>query len=186
MKMPVVSGRFWRIVFSVAAAVLVFFTVQTVQPLLNSDEAFSSTHETGWIGAVPVLAAPADGRAIYTARCVVCHQANGNGIALFPPLAKSEWVTGDEGRLIRVILQGLSGPIQVAGRPFNSAMPPWGAVLKDDEVAAVATYIRSSFGNTAGEITAEQVAAVREATKGRTAPWTAKDFEDEANLGIPE
>jgi mono/diheme cytochrome c family protein len=107
----------------------------------------------------------------------VCHQVDGAGKeGLYPPLASSEWVQGDENKLIRIILGGLTGPVEVAGETFNGAMPGWGPVLEDKDVAAVATYIRSSWGNKAGPITAAKVAAIRSATASRKVPWTVGEL----------
>ncbi len=120
------------------------------------------------------------GASIYQ-RCATCHQANGKGMAgAFPPLAGSEWATAKDPAVpIRVVLHGLTGPITVAGQRFNSAMPPYGTnqPLDDSSVAAVLTYVRSSWGNTAGEVTPAEVASQRAATASRKTPWTAKDLQ---------
>ena len=100
----------------------------------------------------------------------------GEGLSgTYPPLAGSEWVK-DDGRLLRIVLHGLSGPVEVAGESYDAAMPGWGAILKDEEIAAVATYVRSSWGNSAGPLATAQVTAVRKATASRTAPWTVPDL----------
>ncbi len=99
---------------------------------------------------------------VYTTYCRACHQSNGMGDgSRFPPIAESEWVSGDKTRLISVILNGLTGPITVKGVSYNEAMPAHGSFLNDDQVAEVLTYIRGNFGNDSGPITAEEVAAVR-------------------------
>lgn len=126
------------------------------------------------------------GKRQYSTNCVGCHQATGLGMAgMFPPLAKSEWVTGSEERLIRVLLHGLSGPVTVDGQqygvgPTAQAMPafgPGGAFnWSDDSIAAVLTYIRQEWGNSAPPITAAKVTEVR--TKvGAHGAWTAADLE---------
>lgn len=122
-------------------------------------------------------AATDEGKKVYNRVCAACHQVSGDGVeGTFPPLTKSEWVTGDKGRLVRVILHGLTGPITVNGEAYSGMMPPWGAALKDAEVAAVSTYVRSSFGNKASAVTAAEVATIRAASKGRNTPWTAKEL----------
>ena len=126
--------------------------------------------------AASTAAAP-DGAKVFATTCVVCHQIDGAGKeGLYPPLAGSEWVNGDEAKMLRIILHGLSGPVEVAGETFSGAMPGWGPVLKDAEIAAVATYIRSSWGNKATAITAAKVTAVRAATKSKTTPFTAAEL----------
>ena len=116
------------------------------------------------------------GKRLYTANCVACHQATGLGVAgQFPPLVGSEWVVGGDwhgdNHLVKILLQGLQGPIQVKGNTYNGAMPPW-KQLKDDQIAAILTYIRNEWGNSAPPITAEQVAKIRAETEGQTEPWT--------------
>jgi glucose/arabinose dehydrogenase/cytochrome c553 len=101
------------------------------------------------------------GSQVYTVYCTGCHQRNGMGDAQrFPPLGGSEWVTGDKKRLIEVMLKGLEGPIEVKGQAYNNVMPQH-SFLKDEEVAEVLTYIRSSFGNASSAVSKEEVAAVR-------------------------
>jgi len=124
------------------------------------------------------VAAGPDGQALY-GRCAACHQPNGAGLAgAFPPLSASEWVTGNPEIPIRVVLHGLQGEINVAGSTYNSVMLPYGGTgdMNDAEVAAVLTYVRSSFGNSASAVSADEVAAVRAATSGRTTPWTAEEL----------
>ena len=129
-------------------------------------------------GALHVARAQAtDGKKIFATTCVVCHQASGEGQAeKFPPLAGSEWVVGDEAKMLRVILNGLTGPVEVAGETYDGAMPGWGPTLKDADVAAVATYIRSSWGNKAAPVTAAKVAGIRAATASRKIPWTVPEL----------
>ena len=92
----------------------------------------------------------ADGRAVFNAQCVPCHQANGKGIpGNFPPLAGNTDIFLARDFPARVVLFGLSGKINVGGRKFDGAMPPLGDVLKDEEIAAVVNYVRSGFGNDA-------------------------------------
>lgn len=123
-------------------------------------------------------ASTADGKQIYATTCVACHQVTGEGLPeVYPPLAGSEWVTGDEGTLLRIILHGMTGPIEVQGESFQGVMPPWGAILKDADVAAVATYIRGSWGNKAAPVTTASVARVRAAHAGRTAQWTGPELQ---------
>lgn len=117
------------------------------------------------------------GKKLFTANCVACHQAAGTGVPnQYPPLAGSEWVTGEPGRLKRILLGGLNGPVTVKGAVFNNQMPAFGERLKDDQIAAVLTFIRQEWGNAAGAITPEQVAATRAAIKGCTDPWTEKEL----------
>ncbi len=126
---------------------------------------------------VPVDEPALDGAPIYANRCAVCHQADGAGIpGTFPPLSNSEWVTGSSDNVVRVVLTGLQGPIDVAGQSYNSAMPGLAAQLSDEEIAAVSSHIRNSFGNSASSVSAADVARIR--GEGRTAPWSAEELEE--------
>lgn len=115
---------------------------------------------------------------IYNNNCASCHQATGLGIpGVFPPLSRSEWVGGDDPRLVvRILLNGMVGPVTVAGVEYNSMMPPFGAMFSDEELAALATFIRDAWDNDAGPVTAEIVAEERAAHEGRAA-WTAEELE---------
>jgi mono/diheme cytochrome c family protein len=122
------------------------------------------------------------GKAVYSSICQACHQANGGGVpGTFPPLAKSEWVAGSEKRLVAIILKGLQGPITVEGKQYNNVMPPQGDALSDEKIAAVASYVRANFGNSAPEITAAKVAAARAEFASHTGAFTEADLK-----AIPE
>lgn len=121
--------------------------------------------------AAPAVAAGLDGKAEYLV-CQTCHQENGEGLPnLYPPLAGSDWVTGDPEIPIAIILHGMQGEIEVKGAKYNNVMAPW-ASLSDAQIAAILTYERSSWGNSASAVTAEQVASVRAKTASRATPWT--------------
>jgi mono/diheme cytochrome c family protein len=117
------------------------------------------------------------GRVIYAANCAACHQAAGQGLPeKYPPLAGSEWVTGEERRLLRVILHGLTGEIDVGGETYSGAMPGWGTILKDADIAAVTTYVRNTFGNRASAIAPATAASVRQDFATRKNPWTREEL----------
>lgn len=118
-----------------------------------------------------------EGERVYGTVCVTCHQADGNGLpGAFPPLAGSAVATGDAAVPIKIVLHGLTGQLTINGDTFNGMMTPWGSTLSDAEVAAVLTYVRSNFGNSAEAVTEAQVAEVRAATSGQTAPFTTADL----------
>lgn len=105
------------------------------------------------------------GAVVYNLYCSVCHQGDGRGSSpRFPPLAGTDWVTGDKERLIDVIMNGLEGPIVVLGERYNTPMPAHG-FLSDEQIADVATYIRQSFGNEASAVSVEEVQRVRERSR---------------------
>ncbi len=128
-------------------------------------------------GAAVGAAATADGAALYAARCVACHQANGAGVpGVFPPLAGSEWVTGDVRPLAALVLHGVTGSLTVKGTVYRGAMPAFGAQLDDAEIAAVLSHLRSrtAWGHNAAPVDAAAVRQVRAATAGRTAPFNGE------------
>jgi mono/diheme cytochrome c family protein len=122
----------------------------------------------------------ANGRQIYGTYCSVCHQPTGLGAPpLNPPLAGSDWVMQEgPSRLIRLVLNGVQGPIQVNGQAYNGAMPPWRDLLTDEQIAAVLTFVRQNqgWGNTASAVTPAQVSAIREKTAGRSAAWSPAEL----------
>ncbi len=106
------------------------------------------------------------GKDVYVKYCLTCHQQDGKGVPkLNPPLIKTSYVTGDTKTLITWVLQG-SGEekVPIDGNYYNNNMPPQ-AALKDDELAKVLTYIRSSWGNKASAVSSAEVKATRASLK---------------------
>jgi len=100
------------------------------------------------------------GRRIFTTICAACHQPSGQGIEnVFPPLAGSDIVNSDKNRAIGIVLNGLSGPVTVNGKTFNSAMPALG--LSDEDVANALTFVANNWNNKGYEVTPAEVKAVR-------------------------
>lgn len=102
--------------------------------------------------------ASSNGLAVYTTNCSTCHQSDGKG-AIGPALAGNPVVTGDASKVIHIVNGGLTGVVKVNGKTFNGTMPAWKGTLSTSDIAAVITYIRSSWGNKAGPVTAAQVAS---------------------------
>jgi mono/diheme cytochrome c family protein len=112
----------------------------------------------------------ADGKQLYAAHCVACHQATGKGLpGVFPPLDGSEWVTGSERVLVNLLLHGIEGEISVAGSVYKGVMPPF-KQLANAELAALASHVRSQWSNQAAPVAAELFAKEREANP-RTTPF---------------
>lgn len=126
--------------------------------------------------ASPLLAQ--DGQQLYTLYCSACHGADGKGATggTFPPLSESPYVAGDPDRSVKIVLKGLTGPVDVLGKTYNLKMPPQGAALPDDQIAAILTYVRSAWGNQAGPVTTDQVKTIRAAVADRAMPWTAPEI----------
>jgi putative membrane-bound dehydrogenase-like protein len=117
-----------------------------------------------------------NGKTLYEATCLPCHQPHGLGQeGLAPPLAGSEWVSGSPGRLVRVVLHGMRGPIQVKNQLYELDMPALG-VLDDEQIASVLTYVRREWGHKFSPVDAAFVKQVREATKAREDAWTEPEL----------
>lgn len=87
-------------------------------------------------------------------------------------------MTGSEDRLIKVVLKGLHGPMEVNGTKFPGQVPmtPFEGMMNDEEVAAVLTYVRNAFGNKASAVTPEKVKAVRAASRGQKMFYAPEDL----------
>lgn len=131
--------------------------------------------------AAPTIDPIVAGKAAYNQVCVQCHMPTGLGQpGTFPPLVKSDWVTGSEERLVRIVLHGLKGPITVNGTTYNAAAMPafrkgTGYNWSDQKIAAVLTYIRQEWGNAAGPISTEKVTEIHNQAKDRP-EWTAEEL----------
>jgi mono/diheme cytochrome c family protein len=167
--------------------VLLFWGGIYVQRYSGGFEALVFDEHAGTTGGGRAIEEPLDplvlGRRVYVNNCQVCHQANGEGLSgQYPPVAGSEWVqAGDPQRLVRILLDGMSGPIQVRGRQYNNVMPAWRDVLNDRQIADVLTFLRQEWGNTADPVSIEEVQIVRESTQTRRGRmWTEAEL-----LAIP-
>ena len=101
------------------------------------------------------------GRIVYMQFCLSCHMENGEGVpGLYPPLSQTKYVLGDKEWLIKNVLLGQQGPIEVKGQQYNNIMTKLD-FLRDKQIAEVLTYVRSNFGNQASPVTEEEVKRVR-------------------------
>ncbi len=120
------------------------------------------------------------GKKLFKSNCAACHQMNGQGVpGVFPPLADSPWVVGSDERLVKILLRGLKGPIDVKGSTYNGNMPSYGENginWKDRDIEAVATYVRHAWNNEAPAVSPETVASVREAIKTKSGAWSASEL----------
>lgn len=112
--------------------------------------------------------------------CATCHQPNGQGLpGAYPPLAGGEYANASNPAVpILIVMNGIQGPVTVKGQQFNGVMPAYGTgvELSDETVAAVLTYVRSSWGNSASAITEEDVEKVRKTPREATGPVTAAEL----------
>jgi mono/diheme cytochrome c family protein len=139
---------------------------------------YNENQEPAKTGPVIVVVSPHDlGKRVFNQICITCHQANGQGVpGIYPPLAGSEWAQGDEQRIIRIVLDGLHGPIHVASKDFSNVMAPLGTVLRDEQIANALTYVRSEWGNKAPAVLPETVAKVRADLGSRTDSFTVEEL----------
>jgi glucose/arabinose dehydrogenase/mono/diheme cytochrome c family protein len=155
-----VRGRIWRVMFKGDRAA--FGDAQLAGMAAHMDLPHIRTpHDIEDVLGREQLDA---GARLYDTYCSNCHLADGKGDgARYPPLAHTRWVTGDKARLIDIVLDGMQGPIDVEGTPYNGVMPGH-RFLSDAEIAHLLTYIRRSFGNLARTVEPAEVAERRVAT----------------------
>ena len=140
------------------------------------------------------------GSSVFTSLCVTCHGPGGKGLTVTgtsslaaPPLVESKRVMADKGTLVKIILHGLSGPID--GKEYPSVMPSLGA-NSDEWVASVVNYVRYEFGNAGRRprratdtispfVSAAEVAAIRAQTGSRATPWTLAELENNSSSPAP-
>jgi mono/diheme cytochrome c family protein/glucose/arabinose dehydrogenase len=109
------------------------------------------------------------GAEIYRNLCIACHQANGEGLdKIAPSLVNSRYVVADPGIGARIVISGKEGAVGL--------MPPLGASLSDDQIAAVLTYLRREWGHTASPVTSADVKEIRGMTASRKRPWTEEEI----------
>ncbi len=115
------------------------------------------------------------GRTVFETVCATCHQSHGGGqVGKAPTLRGTQYVVGDETRLVRILLHGLEGELVIDGETWNQEMPRFEG--SDVDLAAVATFIRRSFGNGADPVTLESVESARAASGERTRALSANEL----------
>lgn len=156
------KGKIWRVMYKgnreeFGKAELASMEKRKLKPYIKTpDEQLDNLQQGGELS----------GGILFNTYCSTCHQRNGKGDNnRFPPLVGSDWVTGDEDRLIDVVLNGLQGEIIVNGRSYNDLMPA-NKHLDDLAIASILTFIRSRFGGIEGSpIEVSRVSKIRSATE---------------------
>ncbi|HEX7261271.1 MAG TPA: cytochrome c, partial [Luteolibacter sp.] len=116
------------------------------------------------------------------ATCFGCHGADGEGMPnLGPPLNESQWVTGKPETLVKILLHGMTGPVEVNKEIYTPVADMPGLAMNpamtDQALADLATYIRNVWSNHAPPVSAELIQKQRELGKNRAGrPWTAKEL----------
>ena len=122
------------------------------------------------------------GRKQFTVSCAVCHSLSGLGEeGKGPPMVDSEWILGSEERLVRIVLNGLHGPVKVQGKVYNNGDMPAVLTMTNAEIAEALTYVRREWGNVAAPVDPATVKRIRAAVDDREEPWTEKEL-----LKVPE
>ena len=117
------------------------------------------------------------GAAHYERLCAGCHGSDGLALEReAPPLAGSSWVSASETRLIRIVMHGVRGPIQVGDKIYDREMPGVGRKLSDREMASLLSFVRNRWGASSAPITPETVRRIRTAAGNRTRYWTVEEL----------
>lgn len=128
----------------------------------------------------------AKGEKVY-GKCIGCHGPDGKGSAAYPSLAGSEWVLGETDRLAMIILNGLQGPSST-GKNYG-VMPAQGIGMSPTDLASVMTYIRNSFGNSAGDVVTVAMATegikISEARPKAGQPLTKEELDADHLKNLP-
>ena len=141
--------------------VVVIMTLGAVVVCLNIRPTLAEATKSG-----PGPSSVQRGQKIYEQTCLTCHQADAGGVPnMTPPLQKSPYVQGPPVNLIGIVLNGKTDGVEIDGETYTSPMPSFSAVLKDQDIADVLTYLRSHFGNKAGPIKVTQVSQIRNGVK---------------------
>jgi mono/diheme cytochrome c family protein len=122
---------------------------------------------------------------IYTTYCAACHKPDGSGGGdnNIPPLNGSPWLSGPDGKIVRIVLHGVRGPVKVGDKTYNLEMLAFGPVLNDQQIALVLNHVRKEFSTlSSAELTRRMisdklVARIRAENSGRTEYWTAQELE---------
>jgi mono/diheme cytochrome c family protein len=117
------------------------------------------------------------GRSRFETHCAGCHLDEGpfmRGEA--PPLEGSAWVAGPENRVIKIVLHGLHGSIEVRGQTYNQEMPGFAPILTDADIASLLSYARKRFGGATTPVSEAAVSTIRAANRGRTSYWTVDEL----------
>ncbi len=142
------GGRIWRVTPAANDG--------PARDAVDTDKASLSTEVTD------ELTSNSEGAKLYADYCGTCHQADGSGVPfLQPALINSARANGEKGGVIAMILWG-SDAVPAGTSEFSNAMPGFGE-LEDDDIAALATYVRTQFENSGGPVTADDVGRIRSA-----------------------
>ena len=116
------------------------------------------------------------GRGDFESYCAACHQYDGQGMGEAPPLERSSWVVGPQDRLIKIVLHGVRGKMEVDGKTYDREMPGFGQILSDEEIAFLLSFVRGRFGGLGTPIEPETVSKIRSEQEDRTGYWSVDEL----------
>ena len=152
-----VTGRIWRVEFEGDREK---FGDQELTEMLERKN-MSHIRSPDIINDKITLEGSKIGQGVFNQYCMACHQSDGKGDSgRFPSLVDTDWVNGDKQRLINLVINGMNGPIEVNGEPFDGLMPQH-SFLSDEDIADVLTYIRTNFGNNSSPVSNDEIAKFR-------------------------
>jgi mono/diheme cytochrome c family protein len=184
---PISGRRPKLIMISAEPTSLLALRSQAKDPLQAAlDKTFTIVHWPGQAGYKPPPPPPPlsaeertrfnAGKVVFGATCIQCHKVDGRGQeGTAPPLVDSEWVLGSPNRLVRIVTNGLHGPITVGGKSYSLDMPSFQS-MRDEDVAAVLTYVRREWDHEASPVAPELVKKIRAELSQRTYPWTEREL----------
>jgi len=130
----------------------------------------SRTHPAGPVGPLP-------GEKSFASYCAACHQYDGQGMGEAPPLdASSPWVTGPADRMIKIVLHGVKGRIEIGGKTYSREMPGFGNMLTDSQAASLISFVRGRFAGVNDPVTPAQVGRIRASNQGRSGYWSVEEL----------
>ena len=127
---------------------------------------------------VAVVAPPSAGETQFQSYCAACHRYDDVAGGEAPPLDDSPWVAGPESRLIKIVLHGVEGRMEIRGQVYDREMPGFGQVLSDADVATLLSYVRERFAGLSEPVAPETVARIRAQTELRTGYWSVEELLD--------
>ncbi len=119
------------------------------------------------------------GEKLFNSYCAACHQYDNQGMGEAPPLENSPWVAGPLERLTRIVLHGVKGRMEIAGKVYDREMPGFGQMLADDQIADLLLYVRETFNKDGKPVKAEQIRKIRKEHSARTEYWTVDELLDQ-------
>ena len=177
--------NFERFVLSGAHPLFAVDKPQLKDAISGARRAFTWPGDELAANAKPLTAAQNErrevGQAYYESRCATCHGVDGKGVSpIGPSLVESPYVVGPPETLVRIMLDGLSGPIEINGETWNAVMPGhrMNPDFTDEVASGVATYVRRAWGHGVSAVDPKQIETLKAERSGGL--WTVATLADES------